>query len=706
MTSKRWICALLLIVGCSGNQLLAGDGTEPLPETVFAGQAGWLAFDVSGVGGSPDAVLFGGGQEVGPVAGSIDIRTGIEVDEGNGTEDLTQSITLRPGKEYHYRNVGVSREAFEPGSEPVTITVQGNAEGSPVVVRCRHNFFAYIKGDNSQGTPHLEVYVGQPAPINCEVDGRLIGQSEVPFMVVGRLNSESTDARGEGSTFTFRSEYEGDLNVTLGSIGGVKPGSITLEAHNGDIRGLAWALALPEDGRTWDEDSSGEIHLKAWSDGSEGSEIVGQFIVSLDYGLDSISPGDIDFDGIPDLGDIDLGDIAPGDMDLGNIGFDGLGVIVNPMGTIVLDADTVTELPINTSISFEPAPLPGVRKADFVRYLSGSVLTTGVQIGDVRTTGGPARDGGIVEIKTGMSAEDTGTGSDAVTADRTLLAEHYDFEYVGASDSDQPVVLTVTQDVVIRCRYLFDACIRAAEGLTECPSVEVYAGLPIVPRDDVDPVPVLFGMPYIGAHFVDVDLTGSDVPDEGGIDNPFLPGVTTEGGHIDSSGGTFVFHTTAFGPLGAGHLTASAGLDLYSIDAPAANGGEIILLARKGDITVQSLDVSGGGGLLQGGDGGLIMMRGDNISVQDGVTATGAGMSGNGGQVYMEALNYSTGEAGRVYCSGGSDGSAINASGTAYGGDVTLIPNTLDPEEIAVWGTITGTVNVWFPPDLTELEYE
>ena len=111
------------------------------------------------------------------------------------------------------------------------------------------------------------------------------------------------------------------------------------------------------------------------------------------------------------------------------------------------------------------------------------------------------------------------------------------------------------------------------------------------------------------------------------------------------------------------------------------------------------------------------MMRGDNIFISDGVSASAAGMNGDGGQIYIDALNYSSGEEGHVGCAD-RDGPVIHAHGTGQiafggvavlpgrGGDVTVIPNTLGPGAISVQGAPVGTIDEWFPGDLAELQYE
>jgi len=132
---------------------------------------------------------------------------------------------------------------------------------------------------------------------------------------------------------------------------------------------------------------------------------------------------------------------------------------------------------------------------------------------------------------------------------------------------------------------------------------------------------------------------------------------------------------------------------------------------------INSARVDAGGGMLEGGHGGRVMMRGDNIFIYDGVSASAAGMNGDGGQIYIEALNYSSGEEGRVECADG-DVPVIYAPGTGQigfggivvlpgrGGDVTVIPNTLGPDVINVQGAPVGTIDEWFPDDLAELQYE
>lgn len=327
-----------------------------------------------------------------------------------------------------------------------------------------------------------------------------------------------------------------------------------------------------------------------------------------------------------------------------------------------------------------------------------------MSIGDIRAKGGPVQHGGAIEIKTGMQLQDTPTGADGpVTMDRTLEAGYYDFEYVNSSDPNHTVTLTVTGDTVIHCQYRFAAHIVAAEGLAPCPVVEVYAGPPIIPVDDVDPVPFSFRMhPRIGPdHAIDVDLTC------GGC----------------SPGGGFVFDTAAFGSIDARHLDASAGFlnpfaqDLSCLSTADPTGGQIILLARRGDIAVRSLNVSGDGSVVPG-NGGCVMMRGDNVSVYEGIAANGAGIGSQGGQVYIEVSDYITGEEGQLRCSGSSETPAISARGGGMaipgvgvympgaGGDVTLIPLALTSEAIDVSGVPVGTINEWFP-DLTGiLDYE
>ncbi|MFC1634640.1 hypothetical protein ACFL5Z_07330 [Planctomycetota bacterium] len=646
----------------------------PIPQvqkTVIEGQAGWIFCNVSGSGGSQDD-LFTGGDDVGGNAGTIDIQTGINLDEGDGRDgDLVESVTLESG-EYYFRHVGIPNGIFKPGCLPLLITVKGH-----VVIYCQYGFFARIQGDHSQGVPRLEIYAGKPDPIVCQVENRTIGHSEIPFMIVADLNPQNTETPRDGGTFIFHSEYEGDLHVSLSALAGKgkQPGRINVETRQGNVRGIAWAVSIPEDVMKPDPASAGEITIKVGSDGPGPSEILGQFIVSV---MQS-----------------------------------GILPITNQYGTLVLDADSVTELPLNIYISFEPAPLPGVRKEDLERYLPERALSSGLLVNDMLATGGPGHPGGTIEVKTGMYL-DTGTGAHgAVTADRILAAGEYHFEYINdPNDYEIDLTLTVTGDVVILCKYLFAANIQAAEGLSVCPNIEIYTGPPVVPEDDDDPVALVFGLhDFLGAyHFVNVNLTGIMEPENPGPGIPPIPIPGQGGNHINAPGGICRFYTTAFGDITIGHLNASAGIaDMFSYDAPGAEGGDIVLLARQGDIEVNSIQAVGGGGLISDGNGGSSMMRGNNVSVYEGVTVNGAGMSGQGGKVYIEALNYVTEEAGRVDCSKGSNLVAINASGAmmGHGGDVTLIPNTLELHEIDVGPEMNrGTVNEWFPDITGILDYE
>ena len=648
----------------------------PIPQhekVVIEGQAGWIFCNVSGTGGSQDE-LFEGGDDVGGNAGTIDIQTGIHVDEGDGRDgDLVESVTLESG-EYYFRHVGIPNGIFKPGCPPLLITVKGH-----VVIHCQYGFFARIQGDHAQGVPRVEIYAGKPEPIVCQVENRTIGHSESPFMIVADLNPQNTKTPRDGGPFVFHSEYEGDLNISLLAMAdrGKQPGRIHVETHRGNVRGGAWAVSIPEDATNPDPASAGEIIIKAGSDGSGPSEILGQFIVSVTQS--------------------------------------GILPIINQYGTLVLEADSVTELPLNTSLAFEPAPLPGVRKEDVERYLPERALSGGLLVNEMLATGGPGHPGGAIEIKTGMFL-DTGTGADgAVTADRTLAAGEYHFEYIDdPNDYEVDLTLTVTGDVVIFCKYLFAANIQAAEGLSVCPNVEIYVGPPVIPKDDVDPVPLVFGLhDFIGAyHFVNVNLTGMIIP-EPEYPGPVFPPIPIPGqgsNHINAPGGTCRFHTTAFGDITVGYLNASAGIaDMFSYEAPGAKGGQIVVLARQGDIEVNSIQASGGGGLAGKGDGGCIMMRGNNVSFYQVVSASGAGMNGWGGKVYIEALNYVTGEAGRLDLSTGGNPIAIDASGAMMGrgGDVTLIPDPLKPEVINIGPeTNPGTVNEWFPDITGILDYK
>ncbi|MBN2132391.1 MAG: hypothetical protein JW741_23015 [Sedimentisphaerales bacterium] len=689
---------VLVFVGCHSHlfaqswPFLPDSNGIPEPENiVIGGQGGYIFFNVSGSEGTLDPVLGEGAQKNGD-AGLIRIQTGIEVDEGNGSDgDLTESITLEPG-EYHYRYVGIPDGILTPGTLPLVITIKGR-----VVIRCQHNFYARIKGDYSLGVPQLEVYMGTPEPIDCQVDGRTIGLSELPFLVVGELTSEEGDDLRDGGTFIFHSEYEGDLKVALFAVAGeaALPGSIHMDAHKGDVRGMAAALAMPSDARSFDPTAAGEILISASSDGQTESEILGEFTVSVQYEQNPMMP------------------------------FDPPIVVLNPGGNIELNADKVTNLTdAFYSFTFESAPLPGVRKEDLVRYLPERAMSGGIYVSDVQATGGSSQPGGAIEIKTGTYV-DTGIGAEAVTTDRTLPAGTYHFEYVHSPEDQNQVTLTVTGDVVIYCQYLFAAKVRAAEDLAEAPDVVVYAGPPVVPEDDADPVPLYFSQhSYMGPyHYANVNLTGRRTLPEDGTGSvvipwPVLPG---EYDHINSPGGIFLFHTTAFGSIEARHLDASAGppdpQDIVSLYGPAAAGGEVILLAQQGDITVNSVHADGGGGMLEGGHGGRVMMRGDNIFISDGVSSSAAGMNGDGGQIYIEALNYSSGEEGQVGCAD-RDGPVIYAHGTGQiafggivvlpgrGGDVTVIPNTLGLGAISVQGAPVGTIDEWLPDDLAELQYE
>ncbi len=677
LSIQRHGLAILISTVCCCHlfaELLPVIADIPIPQTeemVIEGQAGWIFCNVSGTGGSKEE-LFTGGDDAGGNAGTIDVRTGIDVDEGDGRDgDLVESVTLESG-EYYFRHVGIPNGIFEPGCPPLLITVTGH-----VVIHCQYGFFAHIQGDHSQGTPRLEIYAGKPEPIVCQVENRTIGHSEIPFMIAADLNPQPTETPRDGGTFIFHSEYEGDLHISLLALAGKgkEPGRINVETRQGNVRGGAWAAAVSEDVMNPNPASAGEITIKAGSYGPGPSEILGQFIVSI--------------------------------MQLG------ISPIINRDGTLVLEADRVTELPLNVCLSFAPAPVPGVRKEDLERYLPERALSGGLLVNEMLATGGPAHPGGTIEVKTGMFL-DTGTGiHGAVTADRTLATGEYHFEYVDDSNAREiDLTLTITGDVVIFCKYLFAANIRAAEGLSVCPKIEIHAGPPIIPQDDMDPVALVFDLnDSLGAyHFVKVNLTGIMEPEDHDPGTPPVPIPNQGNPHINAPGGTCRFYTTAFGDITVGHLNASAGIaDMFSYDAPGAEGGEIVVLARQGDIEVNSLQAVGGGGLISDGNGGRVMMRGNNVSIYEGVSVNGAGMTGRGGKVYIEASNYLTGEAGRIDCTKGGNLVAMNASGAMMGcgGDVTLIPNTLELDEINVGPEMNpGTINVWFPDITGILDYK
>ncbi len=693
--SKKWILMVVLCGFCG--TLLAQDWPSVSDlaeladkEIVVDGQGGCIFVNVSGPGESLPGLATGVPQGNGD-GGAIRIRTGIDVDEGNGADgNLTESVTLEPG-EYHYKYVGIPDGVLRPGMQPLTITVKGQ-----VVIHCQHNFYARIEGDYSLGVPRLEVYTGKPQPIECQVDGRTIGYSEMPFLVAGGLSPKRTDPPGDGGTFIFDTEYEGDLKVFLLAVGGegAQPGSIHIDARNGDVRGMAWAMAIPPDALNFDPACAGEIVISASSDGATPSEIMGQFVVSLEYGYNPMVP-----------------------MSLPSLQ-------MNPEGTIELNADQVTNLSDALySFAFEYAPLANTHKEDLVRYLPERTLTAGVLITDIQATGGPSQAGGKIDIRTGMRV-DVGSGTEAVTSDRTLSEGTYYFQYVDSLDRDEEVTLTVSGDVVIHCQYLFAANIEAAEGLSKMPDVVVYAGPPFVIEDNADPVALYLGQhPYLGPfHYANVNLTGAppanpDDMDPGDIPVPGFPG---QDNRIDSAGGSFTFHTTTFGSIDASRLDASAGgpdaSDIMSMYGPAADGGEVVLLAQQGDIEVTSLHADAGGGMTENGHGGRVVMRGDNVFIYAGVSAIGAGMEGSGGQIYIEASDYHTGEAGAIYCADGLE-PAIDAHGngqTVYGiaisqgagGDVTVVPDAVDPQAINVQGVPEGTLNEWIPDDLEELQYD
>ena len=100
------------------------------------GNDDWVALAASTVnvnGGGPNRV-----EKPGANAGAVDLRTGVNIDVGDGSDgDLTSSITLEGGAgdnwaKFQYRQV--APEQFL-STAPFTITIRGNVE-----IHCQYLF--------------------------------------------------------------------------------------------------------------------------------------------------------------------------------------------------------------------------------------------------------------------------------------------------------------------------------------------------------------------------------------------------------------------------------------------------------------------------------------------------------------------------------------------------------------------------------------
>ncbi len=237
--------------------------------------------------------------------------------------------------------------------------------------------------------------------------------------------------------------------------------------------------------------------------------------------------------------------------------------------------------------------------------------------------------GGTIEVYSGVRA-DTGDGSDgSLESSTTLGPGEYHYHHVAKSnmfDMEDPYLeIKVQGHVVIRCQTMFNAFIVAADDEGEPPSVEIYAGPPVMPQ-----VNGWFGpMPYPHRNhqiYCELDAPSADRPIEGG---------------------TVVFHTTQFGAISlGGDVEGGNGI----AGGNGGDGGTIRVFANLSSVA-SNCTASGGNGADaaspetdggHGGDGGTILVKAASdpdftpdpdspCAVLNGIAVATGGDGGDGG---------------------------------------------------------------------------
>ena len=220
---------------------------------------------------------------------------------------------------------------------------------------------------------------------------------------------------------------------------------------------------------------------------------------------------------------------------------------------------------------------------------------TAVQLGDCYANGSGGGKGGYIDIRTGVLV-DTGPGYEPGSAktpvdltESRLLGEpgehrkYYYRQVVGGP------TLTIRGNVTIYCQFRFSA-ILVGDFTYGVPSVTIYAGHAL----EIDP-----SSPWSFPYGYDPPLGHQEAYP--GFHALSFRHMTPQEGQ-ESDGGRVTFHTTQHGNI-----------DILFMYANGVAGGDIVLMANQGSISVIGegpVTASGWGG----GQGGTIALRAESIS--------------------------------------------------------------------------------------------